>query len=88
MNIRNYVTPTVGRIVHYTPSVGDSDVSLAHQDQPLAAIIVYVHTDEYVNLVVFDADGRHHRRAGVLLLPYQAPPLPEGDYCRWPDTTA
>jgi len=83
----NIITPTVGRIVHYTPSPGDSYVSLAHQDQPLAAIIVYVHTDKYVNLSVFDADGRCHRRAGVLLLPFSSQPLPEGNYCRWPHDT-
>lgn len=49
------ITPTIGRVVWFTPSVNDDtrfDVK-----QPLAAFVTYVWQDRLVNLTVFSQDG-------------------------------
>lgn len=45
------IKPTIGRVMWYWP------VKEARGNQPLAAIVVYVHGDNMVNLVAFASDG-------------------------------
>lgn len=48
------IQPTVGRVLHYFPSV---DASLAPNAQPLAALLAGVINDTTVNLTVSNFDG-------------------------------
>lgn len=66
--------PSIGRIVHFHPSEGTTH----------AAIIVAVHSDTYVNLVVFGSDGLAYGRASVqLLVPGRGKPEFSA-FCEWP----
>lgn len=76
------IKPTVGRIVWYTPSQNDKE-RIAYNDQPLAAIVVYVHQDGLVKLAVFDANGDHHTRGFVPLLQDDDARPEDGFYCEW-----
>ena len=59
----NPIIPTVGRIVYFMPGIGcNLAVSKAGV---LAALITAVHTDDCINLAVFDADGEHHALSSV-----------------------
>ena len=71
------IKPTVGRVVWYW---GPQSLELVFQ--PQAAIIAWVHSDELVNLAVFDAFGQSSGRTSVLL--YQGDgQRPEGEKCEW-----
>jgi len=48
------IQPTVGRVLHYFPSV---DASLAPNAQPYAALLAFVVNDTTVNLTVSNPDG-------------------------------
>lgn len=77
------IKPTVGRVVHFTPS--STDPIVKNGDQKLAAIIACIWSDICVNLVVFDANGNPTNRTSVLLIQDGAP-LPDGGYyCEWMD---
>jgi len=56
------IKPTVGRVVLYNPLDEERD-DIRH-----AAIVVMVHSDECVNLVVFDANGVPYHRQSVVLI--------------------
>jgi hypothetical protein len=58
------INPTIGRVVWYRPGAHETNLA---SDQPLAAIITYVHSDDKINLVVFGKGGDCHRRASVPL---------------------
>ena len=49
------ITPTVGRVVWFTPHVTDDP----RQDikQPLVGLVTYVWNDRVINLATFDPDG-------------------------------
>lgn len=52
--------PTIGRIVHYFPTPGDSDQPWASHgpEVPVTAVVVRVWSDECVNLrLLVDGDG-------------------------------
>ncbi|WP_454627750.1 hypothetical protein [Bradyrhizobium cenepequi] len=74
------IKPTVGRVVHFIPHRTDK---LAFSDQPLAALVTYVHSDTMVNLAVFDSNGNSHGRTSINL--EQDTPLDglTGSFCRW-----
>lgn len=56
---------------------------MAHYaDQPLPAIVIYVHNDYAVNLCVFDANGVPHGRSSVVLV-QPGQPAPHAGYCEW-----
>ena len=76
------IKPTVGRVVLFTPAAGESDLA-ENKGQPLAAIIAYVHSDNLVNLAVFDANGRAANRTSVPLIQDDALKSPTGYYCEW-----
>ena len=74
------IKPTCGRIVFFTPHKNDQT---PHSGVPLAAIIVYVHSDSMVNLTVFDAFGRIHARPSVPLLQEGDGKPVDGGYAEW-----
>lgn len=75
------IKPTVGRVVHYIPSIDDP---IAKQfDQPLAAIIATVWDDRLVNLTVFDANGVSQGKQAVTLLQDDDPAPKSGSYAIW-----
>lgn len=77
------ITPTVGRIVYYTPGELNGDVAMARNgDQSLAAIVTAVWSDTCVNLHIFDANGNSHIRTSVLLV-QDDNPKPAGCFCEW-----
>jgi len=75
------ITPTVGRVVWFTPSANDNIAR--NGDRPLAAIVANVWSDSCVNLAVFDANGISHSRTSVYLL-QGGDDVPAGSgYCEW-----
>lgn len=80
------IKPTVGRVVWFTPSrnagIGDG---VAHYDnQPHAAMVVYVWNDYLVNLVVYGHDGVPHPKTSVPLIQEDGVAKPEfGYYAEW-----
>ena len=74
--------PTVGRIVYFTPAASDTLI-YRNGNQPLAAVVAYVHSDECVNLSVFDANGNQWPRTSVAFIQGDAE-IPSGGYfCQW-----
>jgi hypothetical protein len=57
------IRPTVGRVVWYWPAA----IKGKDDRQPKAAIIAFVHSDEEVNLAVFDSDGETYPQEHVVL---------------------
>ncbi len=76
------IKPTVGRIVHYTPGIGDD---IFQMEQPLGAMIAYVWSDRMVNLTVSDANGETHGRISVTLLQDGDEAPTASSYCQWMD---
>jgi hypothetical protein len=74
------ISPTVGRVVWFTPSADDTIVR--NGTQPLAAIVTCVWSDTCVNLAVFDANGVATNRTSVLLIQDDAA-RPGGYFCEW-----
>jgi len=75
------IKPTIGRVVWYHPSEFDRTPMTLH-GEVLAAIIVHVWSDTYVNLTVFDSNGTPHARTSVQLLQDGDPNRPSA-YCEW-----
>jgi hypothetical protein len=77
------ITPTVGRVVLYTPA--KTQDGRGDAKQPYAAIVCFVHDERAVNLVVFDHLGRPHGRQNVQLLQdADAPRDPAGEgFAQW-----
>jgi hypothetical protein len=73
--------PTNGRIVWYTPAVGDGQI--VYHGKPLAAIVCNVWGDRMVNLSVIDANGVHHARTSVVLLQGDDPKPSYGNCAEW-----
>lgn len=68
------IRPTIGRVVWYFRG---------QSDQPEAALVTYVHSDQCINIGGFDKDGRHIAASEVYL--HQDGDLPEGlaNWCEW-----
>lgn len=77
------IVPTVGRIVWFTPSM--HDVNLTHHDKlkPLAAIVVHIWHDRMVNLAVFDSNGQSIGKTSVQLLQDDDRKPEQGYFCSW-----
>lgn len=75
------ITPTVGRVVWYRPN--ELDPIRLDSKQPLAALVTYVHSDNMVNLVVFDPNGTAAGRTSVTLVQDGDPILGGSSYCEW-----
>lgn len=69
------ITPTIGRVVWYRPASHDGD-------QPLCALVTYVHSDTMVNLAVFDPNGNPFAATSVPLR-QDDDPAPAGSYAEW-----
>lgn len=74
------ITPTIGRVVWFTPE--NSDVLKPRDHQPLAAIIAHVWSDTCVNLAVFDSNGVSHNRTSVYLVQDETV-MPTHGFCQW-----
>lgn len=74
------IIPTVGRVVWF--HVGAHATNL-QSDQPLAAIITYVHSDDVINLVVFGKGGDCHQRGSVPLWQGEGDAPERGSYAEW-----
>ena len=77
------IAPTVGRIVWFHQGLHKNRNVADNGDQPLAAMVIYVHNDRQVNLDVVDHKGTHHSYPGVLLLQGDEDYKPVGDYAEW-----
>lgn len=75
------ITPTVGRIVWYFPTVHDG--MLSRGDQPFAAQVVFVHNDRMVNLLVTDHLGNTYPRERITLVQEGDPHPSKGGHCEW-----
>lgn len=73
------IEPTIGRIVWYTPAPNSPE---DFSDQKLAAIVTYVHSNNMVNLAVFDSNGNSHSRRSISLLQDDETET-QGPYCEW-----
>lgn len=51
------IQPTIGRQVWFTPNAQDVKDGMDFRGQPLAATIVFVHNELFINLQVLDAVG-------------------------------
>lgn len=71
------ITPTIGRVVWYHKP------GSTLEQQPNAAIISYVLSDSWVNLVVFDEYGVAHGESNVRLFQGGDEVRPSGHYCEW-----
>lgn len=72
------IKPTIGRVVLFWDRSPDRPL----QTQAHAALVAYVHSDNMVNLSVFDAEGRPHPQTSVRLL-QDDEEAPNGPYCEW-----
>lgn len=70
------IKPTVGRVVWYYNGTQE-------QRQPLAAIVVFVHTDRMVNLSVFNAAGAQYGESSVRLVQEDEGRPAKGRWCEW-----
>ena len=71
------IKPTIGRVVWFRDQRNDPE------GQPNAAIVCYVLSDEFVNLIVFDADGHIRREQSVVLYQGEGDKPQDMDYCEW-----
>jgi hypothetical protein len=76
------IKPTTGRVVWYQPNEYDAKM-LGNSDQPLAAMVAYVHSDHLVNLMVIDANGVTHSRTSVALVQEGESPVVGASFCEW-----
>lgn len=70
------IKPTISRVVWFHPSGTSED------KQPLAAIVCYVHSDECVNLAIFDENGVASSATSRFLWQGDGE-RPTGDYAEW-----
>jgi hypothetical protein len=76
------ITPTVGRIVWFTPSALQIAAGVSKQEQPLAAIVTYVWSDHMINIAFWDSHGMPYSATSVPLI-QDDEPKPDGFYCEW-----
>jgi len=75
------ITPTVGRVVWFTPHPEQDN--RFDKTQPLAAIVAYVWHDRMVNLTVVEQDGISHAATSVYLVqPDETAPW-RAAFCTW-----
>lgn len=72
------IKPTVGRIVWYYPQGNTPEV-----DQPLAAQIACVHSDNNITIGYLDKSGKARSAQEVLLYQEDEMPMPTTNYCCW-----
>ncbi len=77
------IKPTVGRVVLFRPPSNESNSNFA-PTPTCAALVAYVHSDDMVNLAVFDTNGVHFSYYTSVPLVQEEEPKPQnGRYCEW-----
>lgn len=71
------IEPTIGRVVWFHRAFVPDKT-----EQPLAAIVCFVHGDRCVNLAVFDENGGHEAHTSVTLR-QEGDVAPSGEFCEW-----
>lgn len=74
------IKPTIGRVVWFWPDPNWEGVLAV--DQPWKADIVFVHTDNLVNVAGFRHDGEPFKQGTVLLYQDEGP-VPKGVHAQW-----
>lgn len=74
------IKPTVGRVVWFNPHPAEL---FAFSDQPLAALVTYVHSDTMVNVVVFDSNGGVHAKTSIRLQQDEPLDAKGGNFVAW-----
>lgn len=77
------ISPTIGRVVWYRPSLTDHATMKIIDDQPLSAMIAYVWSDHLVNLTVSDHGGATHARPSVALRQGDEHDPADAPFCEW-----
>lgn len=77
------ISPSLGRIVWYTPCKHGVSGLATESDGRCAAIVVKVWSDRLVNLTVFDANGNSHAKTSVKLLQSDDESHADGHFCEW-----
>jgi hypothetical protein len=85
---KQFIKPSVGRVVLYWPSANDREVGMVVMDstQPFSASVAFVHSDRMVNLTVSDHRGGVYIREGIQLVQNDGDdkPLMEGQaHAEW-----
>lgn len=75
------IKPTIGRVVWFTPA--KDDPAQYDKKQPLAALVVYVHSDRMVNLAVFDQNGQMTHGRTSVPLHQDGDERPAGYFAEW-----
>lgn len=72
------IKPTIGRVMWYWPQKS------SRGEQPLCALVCFVHGDDMVNLAVFEPDGGHRATTSVPVV-QEGSRYTAGDspYCEW-----
>lgn len=77
--MKTFIKPTIGRVVLFYPAGFSPEV-----EQPNAAIITHVHSDDLINVVRFDGNGEASGRTSVILIqPGDPAPTDGGFYAGW-----
>ena len=76
------IKPTIGRVVWFHPSSNVAEVGF-YPNATCAAIVAYVHSDNMVNLAVFDGNGAVHSKTSVRLIQDTDEAPKGGYYCEW-----
>lgn len=71
------ISPTVGRVIWFTPPPADRLIGLTHQPWP--ALVTYVHGDRMINIAGFNSNGTPFSRTSVRLLQDDEKPSYEGE---------
>jgi hypothetical protein len=78
-----HISPSIGRVVWFHPGkhlVGLNEIS---DKQPMKADIVYVWSDNLVNVAGFDHVGEPYRRTSVKLVQEGDAPVGDEPWCEW-----
>lgn len=73
------IKPSIGRVVWFWTCAGEAEKPNA---QPFAALVTYVHSDDCVNLAVFDREGDHIPHAAIQLWNGEGE-RPRSLHCEW-----
>ena len=71
------IKPTVGRVVWFRHP------QMLPYHQPYAALVTFVHSDEYVNLIVFDPNGKPFGADSIQLLQEGQEKPEKKNYAEW-----
>jgi len=77
------IKPTIGRQVWFYPDARDIENGVDFRFQPLAATVVYVHNDLFLNLQVLDAVGQSWLFEDIPLFQTDKPWDYTGRCCQW-----